>query len=192
MARLVAITGGIGSGKSVVAQLLHVMGYSVYDCDSRAKQLMATSASLRERLIRAFGSEVFNGAALNREALAAKVFADKNQLAKLNSIVHPAVISDIREWADKRSNSDLFFVETALLRESGVERLADDVIVVTAPIELRIERVMRRNNASREQVEARIKAQGDFDFSDATVVVNDDVAPIIPQLISFLASQPRH
>lgn len=187
MARLIAITGGIGSGKSVVAQLLHVMGYEVYDCDSRAKQLMTTSASLRERLIGAFGSEVYSGAAINREALAAKVFADKNQLAKLNSIVHPAVISDIGEWADKRSNSDLLFVETALLRESGVDRLTDDVIVVTAPIELRIERVMKRNNATREQVEARIKAQGNFDFPKAMVVINDDVTPIIPQLINLLS-----
>lgn len=187
MARLIAITGGIGSGKSVVAQLLRVMGYGVYDCDSRAKELMASSPELRRDLIAAFGADVYTDGGLNRPYLAARVFADAAALAHLNSIVHPAVVADIKRWRSAtKPHRGLLFVETAVLRESGVERLVDGVIVVTAPTELRIARVMSRNGATREQVEARIAAQGDFLFPDSRVIVNDERHALIPQLRELL------
>ena len=149
--KTVAITGGIGSGKSVVSRLLRVEGYPVYDCDSQAKRIMDNDAEIQRQLQNAFGEN----------------------LRKLNAIVHPAVIADIKKWS-VAEQKDLVFVETAILRESGMETLVDEVWVVDAPKDIRVARVMVRNNMPEEDVRKRIESQNDNPkFSVPTSVVEN-------------------
>ena len=154
----VAICGGIGSGKSTICRMFAERGVAHYDSDSRAKALMNESAELREALIAEFGEECYEGAELNRAYLAAKVFGSEEQLAKLNSIVHPAVKADFLRWADEQEG-DYCILETAILFESGFDALVDQKVAILAPQPLRVMRAMERDGATKEQIEARIKAQ---------------------------------
>ena len=154
----VAICGGIGSGKSTICQMFAERGAAVYDSDSRAKALMNESAELREALVAAFGAESYDGNELNRPYLASKVFGSEEQLAKLNSIVHPAVKADFLAWAEGQE-SDYCILETAILFESGFDVLVDKKVAVLAPQPLRVMRAMERDGATKEQIESRIKAQ---------------------------------
>lgn len=154
----VGITGGIGSGKSTVCAMLEELGVAVYNSDARAKELMTTSATLREAIVARFGAECYTSEGLNRGYLAERVFGDAAELAALNSLVHPAVMADFEAWAERQEGSYVVF-ESAILFESGLEQRVDMAIAVLSPEELRIERAMRRDGASREQVVARIRRQ---------------------------------
>ena len=154
----VAVCGGIGSGKSTVCRMFAERGVALYDSDSRAKALMNESAELRETLVAEFGAECYEGGVLNRTYLASKVFGSEEKLAKLNAIVHPAVKADFLAWAEEQEG-DFCIVETAILFESGFDALVDVKVAVLAPQPLRVMRAMERDGASREQIEARIKAQ---------------------------------
>ena len=154
----VAICGGIGSGKSTICQMFAERGAAIYDSDSRAKALMAESAELRTALIAEFGEGCYIDGTLNRSYLAEKVFGSEEQLARLNSIVHPAVKADFLAWAEAQEG-DYCILETAILFESGFDEVVDCSVAVLAPMPLRMERAMKRDNATREQIEARIKAQ---------------------------------
>ena len=154
----VAICGGIGSGKSTVCRMFAERGVAVYDSDSRAKALMNESIELRQALVAEFGEECYEGDELNRAYLAAKVFGSEEQLAKLNSIVHPAVKADFLRWADEQEG-DYCILETAILFESGFDALVDQKVAILAPQPLRVMRAMERDGATKEQIEARIKAQ---------------------------------
>lgn len=156
--RKIAICGGIGSGKSTVCGMFAERGVAIYDSDSRAKALMSESAELRAALIAEFGEGCYEGGELNRPYLAEKVFGSEEQLAKLNSIVHPAVKADFLRWAEEQEG-DYCILETAILFESGFDAVVDCSVAVLAPMPLRIERAMQRDGATREQIEARIKAQ---------------------------------
>ena len=154
----VAICGGIGSGKSIVCGMFAERGVAVYDSDSRAKALMNESAELRQALVAEFGEECYAEGVLNRQYLASKVFGSEEQLAKLNSIVHPAVKDDFLRWAEEQQSS-YCILESAILFESGFDALVDKKVAVLAPQPLRVMRAMERDGASKEQIEARIKAQ---------------------------------
>ena len=154
----IAICGGIGSGKSTVCQMFAERGAAIYDSDSRAKALMSESAELRAALIAEFGEACYADGALNRPYLAEKVFGSEEQLARLNSIVHPAVKADFLAWAEEQ-DGDFCILETAILFESGFDAVVDASVAVLAPMPLRVERAMKRDNATKEQIEARIKAQ---------------------------------
>lgn len=167
----VAICGGIGSGKSTVCQMFAERGVALYDSDSRAKALMNESEELRKALVAEFGEECYKGGALNRPYLANRVFGSEEQLAKLNSIVHPAVKEDFLRWAEEQEG-DFCILESAILFESGFDALVDKTVAVLAPLQLRIERAMARDGASREQIEARVKAQ----MSDDELVARADFA----------------
>lgn len=167
----VAICGGIGSGKSTICKMFAERGIAHYDSDSRAKALMNSSSELRESLIAEFGEACYEGGELNRAYLAGKVFGSEEQLAKLNSIVHPAVKSDFLRWAEQQEG-DYCIVETAILFESGFDALVDQKVAVLAPLPLRVMRAMERDGATKEQVEARIKAQ----MSDDELIARCDVA----------------
>lgn len=156
--KTVAIAGGIGSGKSVVSQLLRVMGYPVYDCDSRAKVLMNTDAVLKNRLMETFGSAAVVDGIINRPYIAEVVFKETRMLNLLNSIVHPAVVADFEQWAARQA-SGLVFVETAILQESGLDAVVDVVWEVTADEQCRIRRVMARNGLSEQVVRSRMASQ---------------------------------
>ena len=167
----VAICGGIGSGKSTVCRMFAERGVAHYDSDSRAKALMNESAELHEALVAEFGEECYEGGVLNRTYLAAKVFGSDEQLAKLNSIVHPAVKDDFLRWAEEQEG-DYCIVETAILFESGFDALVDQKVAILAPQPLRVMRAMERDGATKEQIEARIKAQ----MSDDELMARCDFA----------------
>lgn len=154
----IAVCGGIGSGKSTICQMFAERGVAVYDSDSRAKALMSESAELRDALVAEFGAECYVGNELNRSYLAQKVFSSQEQLARLNAIVHPAVKTDFERWVDEQQG-DCCILECAILFESGFDALVDKTVAVLAPLPLRIKRAMQRDGASREQIEARVKAQ---------------------------------
>ena len=169
----VAVCGGIGSGKSTVCRMFAERGAALYDSDSRAKALMNESAELREALVAEFGAECYEGGVLNRPYLASKVFGSAEQLAKLNSIVHPAVKADFLAWVELQE-SDYCILESAILFESGFDALVDKTVAVLAPQSLRVERAMKRDGATKEQVEARIKAQ----MSDDELMARCDFAVV--------------
>lgn len=185
---IIVITGGIGSGKSVVSHVLRAMQRPVYDCDARAKQLMDTSPAIRHQLTERLGSDIYRpDGTLHRRRLAAIIFDSDDALRLVNSVVHPAVGRDIRQWA-QRQNGHTVWVETAIARESGIDRLATRAWDVQAPLEVRVARVMRRDGCTREQVLARIAAQQcHAPFAcPVTPLVNDGLTPLLPQLLPLL------
>ena len=188
---LIAITGGIGSGKSIVARLVGVMGYEVYDCDSRAKALMIGDDEVRGKLVEAFGKETYlDDGSLNRQHLSRMAFADDLARDRLNAIVHPATACDLMSWAERQraQGATVAFCETALLRTSGLDRVVDGVWHVTAPDEVRINRVMARNGFTAQQVKDRMAAQIHEDSVAAgeQVIVNDNASALLPQVLKLL------
>lgn len=187
--RIVAVTGLIGSGKSVVCSILKALGHEVYDCDSRAKILMDRDS----RIIMAIGERVsaqaVNEGIINRRILAEVVFSDPQLLKELNGIVHAAVREDFVEWSLKK---DIAFMETAILYTSGMAGLVSEVWNVTAPESLRIERIARRNSdLSLSQIKKRIDSQA----SEANPssphprvfsIVNDGISPVLPRVEELL------
>ena len=167
----VAVCGGIGSGKSTVCKMFAERGVALYDSDSRAKVLMNESEELRAALIAEFGEECYADGVLNRSYLAGKVFGSEEQLAKLNSIVHPAVKEDFLRWADEQEG-EYCILESAILFESGFDKLVDKTVAVLAPTPLRVMRAMERDGATKEAVEARVKTQ----MSDDELVARCDFA----------------
>jgi len=190
MKHLVAITGGIGSGKSVVSRILRTLGYPVYDCDSRAKALMDADETIKQRIADEIDRLSVSGGAIDRRRLAAIVFGDKDKLARLDSIVHSAVKADIAAWI-RNCPGDLVFVETAILYESGLNLMADAEWRVESPYELRVERTMRRSSLSRDEVEARMAAQHieapkGVEPLPLTIIRNDEVHALLPQIEALL------
>lgn len=183
---IVAITGGIGSGKSVVSQLLRVMGHDVYDCDKEAKRLMAENSELKEQLCIAFGEETYDAKGLlNKPYLAQRIFSKPEELQKMNGIVHPAVAKDFLQ-------SGMEFVESAILFEAGFDKLVCPQAIwsVSAPLELRIERAMLRDHTDREKVLARINnqmSQEEKNKKADAVIWNDGTHSIIAQVNELLA-----
>lgn len=191
--KLIAITGGIGCGKSVVARIVQVMGYQVYDCDSRAKALMTTDEEVRQQLAETFGKYVFlEDGSLNRQHLSAVAFADKQALEQLNAIVHPATARDMKRWASEQEHrgATVAFVETALLRTAGLESAVDDVWHVTASDTVRVERVMARNGLTAQQVLERMEAQRDEErvALGEQVIINDNHSALLPQVTRLLST----
>lgn len=191
MPRLIAIGGGIGSGKSLVSRILVAMGYQVYDCDSRAKTLMDSSEDIKRHIAEDILSQaVTSDGTIDRAMLASEVFADKRKLDALNSIVHGAVKRDIKDWAESL-NVPFCWIESAIVYESGIDRMVDEVWMVDAPEELRINRVMSRSSMSREMVKARIEAQAwpedRIPHSVTRILINDGVVPLLPQILGLLA-----
>jgi len=183
----VGLTGGIGSGKTVVANIFKVLGIPVFDADAAAKEIMGTDEKLIERIRNEFGEASYESNKLNRKYLADKVFSDSYQLDKLNAIVHPAAIKAGLDWAEKQ-NSPYIIKEAALMFEAGSAFNLQYVIGVTAPKTLRIKRVMERSNLTKEEVLARMNRQiGDVikmrlcDF----VIVNDEQQMILPQVLKI-------
>ena len=179
----IGITGGIGSGKSVIAKQLREMGYAVYDTDSEAKRLIVEDAAVHKQMIQLFGSDVYKDGIYQTAFVAQRVFTDKSLLAQLNAIVHPAVRADILQWATMQDSPSfrkglgvgLCFVECAILYQAGFDSLCDKVVAVTAPEEIRLERVIARDHSTMDKVRARMRAQNaEQDLLRADIVVNND------------------
>lgn len=191
--QLIAITGGIGSGKSYVCQLLEKRDIKVYDCDAAAKRLMRTSATLRQQLRQLVGPQVYRGCILQKRVLAEFLLASEANKQAVNEIVHPAVARDFIE-------SDYQWLESAILFDSGFHRRVpfSFVVCVSAPEAVRVQRIMARDGISeakalvwihRQMPQEQVEGLSNF------VIVNDGVAPLEPQvdnLIHQLDSLPQH
>jgi dephospho-CoA kinase len=180
----IGLTGGIGSGKSYIAKILEHMGYPVYYSDARAKELTKSNPTIKMGLISLFGEEVYEGNQLNSELIASKIFNDDELRTTVNELIHPIVRADFENWA-LNQKSALVFNEAAILFETGSYRNFDATILVCAPTELKIERVMKRENCSKEEVMARMSKQwSDEDKMKLTdySILNDNQTPILIQL----------
>ena len=187
----IGITGGIGSGKSVVSNLLRVMGFPVYDTDSEARYLMNTSPELKAQIVGVFGDDVYAGGVLDRPLLASRVFGHPEQVARLNAIVHPAVRQDFDRWS-RACRGRICFVESAILYESHLDRLVDEVWLVTAPEALRIERVQQRSGLTPDEVRRRIASQmSDEERSHRAthLICNDGRVSLIATVLSLLGQE---
>lgn len=184
----VGLTGGIGAGKSTVARLIQSMGYPVYNADDRARKLQNEDAELLSEMVDLLGAEIISAGSLNRKLVAQLVFNDPNLLKKLNEIVHPRVQRDFDRWVGEQQAS-ILFKESALLFETGANESLDFTVVVAAPEEIRIQRVVQRDGVEKEQVRSRTANQmaesqkverADF------VINNDDCCLLIPQAENLL------
>lgn len=158
MPKIIGLTGGIGSGKTTIANYLVSLGYPVYIADDAGRKVMQKQEII-DAIKEKFGLEIFENNLLNRAKLAKIVFDNPEQLKKLNAIVHPAVKEDFKNWLTRHLESPLVFYESAILFESGSYTDFDVIITVIAPLEKRIARVLERDNSNREQVLNRINAQ---------------------------------
>ena len=184
-----AITGSIGSGKSVVSRMMNVLGVPVYDCDVNAKRLMTDDGFIVSELKRMFGDECYeDDGTLNRQYIASRIFTDKENIKRVNSLVHPVVKRDFEEWA-ARQESSVVAVETAILYESGMIEAVDKVLVVWADRETAISRTMQRSGMNRIQVENRMNNQMSVDdlllMSDYSLY-NDGDEPLMPRVMSVV------
>jgi len=187
MATMIGLTGGIGSGKSVVAKIFTTLGIPVFNADEAAKHIMQTSPEMKAKLIEQFGSSIYDASGLQKEKLAAIVFNDPHQLQLLNAIVHPVTIQAAKDWAAKQT-SPYVIKEAALIFESAAADGLFKVIGVTAPMSIRIQRVMQRDGVSKEQVEARMQHQ----ILDTIkmrlcdyVIENNNQQMLIPQVLEL-------
>ncbi|WP_300901686.1 dephospho-CoA kinase [uncultured Bacteroides sp.] len=195
MAIKIGITGGIGSGKSVVSHLLEVMGIPVYISDTESKRLTVSDPSIRRELIALLGEDVYAGGELNRPLLASYIFGNPEHIHTVNGIIHPRVRDDFRNWVGRHSVCPIVAMESAILIESGFSDEVDVVMMVCASEEVRIARAMRRDAASRDLVERRIRSQmSDEEKRDRAnfVIVNDGETPLIPQVLGVMTSLSKN
>ena len=181
----IGLTGGMGSGKSTVAQIFEVLDIPVYYADEAAKKLMVEDDELRQAIIGSFGIQSYNGDLLNREFIASHVFNNTEKLNLLNSIVHPATLKDASAWFHLQS-SPYVIKEAALIFESGSNKILDYVIGVKSPRNLRTQRAMDRDNLSIEEIDARMSRQMEEELKLQLcdyVIVNDERQMLIPQVL---------
>lgn len=185
----VGITGGIGSGKTTICQLFEILGIPIYYADDRAKALIVENETVKAKLVEAFGKETYlPDGSYNRSYIANIVFADKKELEKLNHIVHPAMYQDGLDWHNAQEGVPYTLKEAAILFESKGNLHMDKTILVVAPEDIRIERVLKRDNSTIEAIKARIDKQ----LPDAEkikladfIILNDGKAPLVSQVLKI-------
>ncbi len=186
----IGVTGGIGSGKSVVCEIFKLYNIPIFNADTEAKKLNDTSPVIRKQLIHHFGNDIYVDDKLNRRKFADLIFNNERNLKIANSIIHPVVADCFIEWCSKYNNQPFIIIEAALLIEAGFHQLVDKVITVYAQDEVRIERVMKRDSIARDQVEARMLNQmtqeEKIKFSDF-VIFNDNKKSLITQISRVIA-----
>lgn len=192
----IGLTGGIGAGKSYIARIIENKGYSVFDSDSQAKALMTNNADVVSQVKHVFGKEAYQKGELNRPYLAHEIFNNECLKEKLNGIIHPAVRAAFEEWSKekekqllKEGKAPLVFNEAAILFEIGRNKDFDFTVLVTAPEEVRIQRVIQRDNTSKEQVKSRINNQWPDSKKEALadfIIINDGIQGVEPQIDEML------
>ena len=189
--KLIGVTGGIGTGKSTVCKIVEAMGFPVYYSDLRAKFLQENNLEIIRETKALLGSNAYIDGKLNRPFIAAQVFKNEALRAQLNAIVHPRVKADFEFWLSQQA-SPCVFQESALIYEIKRQDMYDRVILVTAPEELRIQRVVSRDKTSESEVKARIQAQMSDEEKrkfNPFEIINDESQSVIKQLLTFLADQ---
>ena len=188
----IAITGGIGSGKSYVSVLLQAAGIPVYNTDNEAKRLMLSDEGIRQDLIALLGEGVYTDGTLNKPMLASYLFAGPENAARINAIVHPRVKADFRRWMEEQEGQEIVGLECAILFEAGFADTVDAVVTVYAPEALRVERAMKRDGATEAQIRARIAAQMDEEekcrlsdyiiYNDGSISLENQLSALVAQL----------
>ncbi len=184
---LVGLTGGIGSGKTTVAQVFRTLGVPVFEADAEGHRLLNEDQEVIHAVVERFGQAVLRDGTIDRAALAAIVFKDASALSDLNGIIHPAVRAGFRRWAAAQE-APYVVMEAAVMAENGGHKAVDQVVVVTAPEELRIRRVMARDGVEEAQVKARMANQvneADRLAIAQHIIQNDDVQLVIPQVLAI-------
>jgi dephospho-CoA kinase len=180
----IGLTGGIGSGKSVVASLLELYGMSVYIADEESKRLLNSSPVIREQLTALLGSAIYDADGLNRRLMASLIFYDAKLLEQVNAVIHPAVALHFKEWMS-RQTAKFVVLESAILFESGFNHLIDICLLVYAPRELRIKRAMARDRITETEVLQRMQHQipdEEKKMRADYVIYNDNIRALIPQI----------
>ncbi len=184
----IGITGGIGSGKSIVSRLFEMLGIPVYIADAEAKKITSDSSEVKKKLTDLFGENTYPNGILDKQYLASIIFNNPVALSQTNAIIHPEVRKDFEKWANHQ-HVPVVAMEAAILFEAGFDKDMDKLIVVTAPTDIRIKRVTKRDNISKEKVMERINNQitdedkiKQSDFQ----IINDDKIPIIPQICKIV------
>jgi dephospho-CoA kinase len=188
--KIIGVTGGIGSGKSIVCKVFQTMGFPVFFSDQVAKDLMHSNLELKEQICTLFGNEAYQDGVLNRPFLAKQIFSDETLKSKLNSIVHPAVYNAFQTFCQQQM-APLIFNESALLFETGSYKRFDYTILVTAPLEVKIKRIMQRDSASELEILARVKSQLEDDEKRKFAsfeLVNDENKLVLDQIYTILKS----
>lgn len=184
----VAVTGGIGSGKTMVCAVFEKLGVPVFYADLEARRLMDNDVSLKEEIVKYVGIGIFDdNFQLNRSKLAAIIFNNKEALSTINGLVHPVVRNEFNRWSEKQS-APYVIEEAALIFESGLAKNFDKIITVSAPVNVRIERVMKRDKVTRESVIERINNQMDEGIKlkqSDFIIVNDGKEMLLPQIINI-------
>nr|WP_067061522.1 dephospho-CoA kinase [Mucilaginibacter sp. L294] len=185
----VGITGNIGSGKTTVCKIFEVLGIPVFYADDAAKEVMVADAELIAGIKQAFGNQSYlEEGTLNRKYIAGIVFNNKEELATLNALVHPAVFRAFDKWVLGQKNAPYVLKEAAILFESGSYKMCDRTVIVTAPLDLRVKRVTGRDGITADEV----KSRNDRQFSEEKkltmandVIINDDTQLVIPQVLKL-------
>ncbi|OFX88692.1 MAG: dephospho-CoA kinase [Bacteroidetes bacterium GWF2_33_16] len=184
----VGVTGGIGSGKTLVCSVFKSIGIPVYNADIEAKKISNTDAETISKVKTAFGDDIYNNKGIDRKKLASIIFTDEDALKKINAIIHPKVRVDFKIWCKQYNHLPYVIQEAAILYESGAYKELDFTINVSASEETRIERVMHRDNTTFEQVKERMKNQLNdqerlrlADFN----IINDENSMILPQILEI-------
>ena len=183
----IGITGGIGSGKTYIAAVFQSLGIPIFYADIQAKKLMISSEKLIKLLKEEFSNDIYKDADLNKEKLASIVFSNSDKLQKLNSLVHPIVKEEFNNWC-KKQTSPYVIKEAAILFESKSYLGLDAVICVSAPLELRMERLFKRDNSSEKEIKKRIEnqiSQEEKENLSDYIIVNDDKELLLPQIIKI-------
>lgn len=186
---ILGITGGMGSGKSLVCEILKTHQIPVYDADYKAKWLNDTSPVIKQKLIALFGNDLYIGEQLDRQKLASYIFNNKEYLAKVNKIIHTELAKDFVSWTKEHQHHPIVAIDAAVLLEANFQQYVDKIITVTAPKQIRIDRVIARDNLSERQIKARMASQmsekekikkSDF------VINNDSTESLIAQISAIL------
>jgi dephospho-CoA kinase len=186
--KMVGLTGGIGAGKSLVAEIFRHLGVPTFNADNEAKWISDNDPEVKGKITQWFGKTLYHSGKLDRQALAWLIFSDQSHLDKVNSLLHPKVMLRFRDWTANYHDRPYVLHEAAILFESGLHKHLDSTILVTAPKEIRIRRIISRDIVDASSIEKRLEKQW-TDEQKATLanyhIINDGIHPVVPAIIQI-------